>query len=374
MGVTRYEISVTDRERREVGDIESRFRIIEQVAKLVEEFNDHWDARRYSEALTVAMKAREIRPTEPAVIMMMEKARLAIAVERNAQLATGHESANRNDFVGPQQRQPVQERAGGGNPLPADAREPTPSNPPRSFDDAAIPKLTLGPGESAEFTMPILGRQMISLPASVKSVSDADPGVVEVRRTKANEVRLVGVGLGESRFEIVLADDSTAKVNLRVTAEGAPGTKSVDFRFDSRSVPRSLVILDSLPKDRILGVRVSGTKKLSRNTMVIETSGDPPVAVTRTVPETVSINMSLPIESRTGLTAQTPKGLATHYRIPEKLTVQNVRVLYRSEPWEADPPPEILGLGNADESQFEWAVDVAPVPPLNAKRPSISEN
>ncbi|QDT52182.1 outer membrane porin HofQ [Caulifigura coniformis] len=67
-------------------DIETKFKVEQEIAKLVEEFNDLYDQRRYAEAHAKALQARELNPREPAVVMCVEKSRLAMQVARNEEL------------------------------------------------------------------------------------------------------------------------------------------------------------------------------------------------------------------------------------------------------------------------------------------------
>ncbi|HVJ67348.1 MAG TPA: hypothetical protein VM510_05150, partial [Caulifigura sp.] len=67
-------------------DIETKFRVEQEIAKLVEEFNDLYEQRRYAEANAKARQAYELNPREPAVVMCYEKSKLAMQVARNEDL------------------------------------------------------------------------------------------------------------------------------------------------------------------------------------------------------------------------------------------------------------------------------------------------
>ncbi len=66
-------------------DIETKFKVEQEIAKLVEEFNDLYEQRRFPEAHAKALQARELNPTEPAVVGMVEKSKLGMQVARIAE-------------------------------------------------------------------------------------------------------------------------------------------------------------------------------------------------------------------------------------------------------------------------------------------------
>ncbi|MBX3443268.1 MAG: hypothetical protein KF774_12750 [Planctomyces sp.] len=63
-------------------DMQTRARIEQETAKLVDEFNELYNQRRFPEAHAKAIQAREINPTEPAVVAMVEKSKLAMQIAR----------------------------------------------------------------------------------------------------------------------------------------------------------------------------------------------------------------------------------------------------------------------------------------------------
>ena len=73
-------------EQRIITDQETKIFIEQEFAKLVEEFNELMEQRRFAEAEVVAKKAYELNPKESSAIVMKEKAKLARRIDSNNQL------------------------------------------------------------------------------------------------------------------------------------------------------------------------------------------------------------------------------------------------------------------------------------------------
>ena len=58
-------------------EIETRVRVEQDLAMLVDQYNELYEQRRYSEAGVVAKKARELDPENPVVIMMVQQSKFA---------------------------------------------------------------------------------------------------------------------------------------------------------------------------------------------------------------------------------------------------------------------------------------------------------
>ncbi|MCA8995786.1 MAG: hypothetical protein KDA80_02345 [Planctomycetaceae bacterium] len=74
-------------------EIRTRVRVEQEVASLVDEFNELYDQRRYPEAHAKALQAKELDPDNPVVVMMDLKATFAMRSERNERLRADKEES-----------------------------------------------------------------------------------------------------------------------------------------------------------------------------------------------------------------------------------------------------------------------------------------
>ncbi len=87
----RKPITQLQQQNREIRDqinleIETKVRIEQELAKIVDDFNRLMDERRYAEAMTLAKRARELDPENPVVVTMDWKSKFAYQNDRNNQL------------------------------------------------------------------------------------------------------------------------------------------------------------------------------------------------------------------------------------------------------------------------------------------------
>ena len=74
-------------------DLENRIRIEQEFAKMVEEFNDLMNQRRFAEAEVVAKKAIALNPKDPVAVTMFYKSRLGRRVDSNEKLKLDKEDS-----------------------------------------------------------------------------------------------------------------------------------------------------------------------------------------------------------------------------------------------------------------------------------------
>jgi type II secretory pathway component GspD/PulD (secretin) len=74
-------------------EIQTRVRVEQELANLVEKFNDLMDQKRYAEAHAVAKQAKELAPENPVTVTMALKSQFQMRIDRNEKLKSDKESS-----------------------------------------------------------------------------------------------------------------------------------------------------------------------------------------------------------------------------------------------------------------------------------------
>jgi len=245
-------------------EIQTRVRIEQEIASLVQKFNELYDQKRFAEAHAVAKQAEALDPENPTIVTMTLKSQFALRVDRNEKLKAGKEQS----FL--DQLDAVEWAAV--NPV---ARDDMPMAYPENWEE--------------------LKKSRPKLPADAREHTEAE---MRVRRSLSQPVSLHFNNAPLSEVLNYVAD--TQGINVQVeeaglNEEGVTGSTPISINVDGIQLKSALnLILDPLNlgyaiENEVLNVTSRMRKQGELSTIVYHVADlvvplTPPTPVSRTIP------------------------------------------------------------------------------------------